>query len=97
MRTANKQRGGDFDAFLEQNGILAECEAAAVKRILAWQLEQAMRTDGISKAELSRRMHSSRAGVDRLLDTNNHSVTLKTMEKAARAVNCRLCFELKPL
>ncbi len=64
-------------------------------QVLAWQFEQAMQEMKISKTELARRMHTSRAGIDRLLNPDNPSITLQTMEKAARAVNRRLIFELK--
>jgi len=96
MNTKNPHVGGDFDSFLEGSRLLDACEAAATKRALAWQLEQAMLETEMTKAELARRMHTSRAGVDRLLNPDNPSVTLQTMEKAARALNRRLCFELKP-
>lgn len=91
----NKHIGSDFDDFLQENNLLDVCETSAVKRVLAWQLEQAMQEANITKAELARRMKTSRAGVDRLLNPDNPAVTLHTMEKAARAVNRRLSFELK--
>ncbi|MFA7232056.1 MAG: helix-turn-helix transcriptional regulator [Victivallaceae bacterium] len=95
MKKANKHIGSDFDDFLKENNILDECEASATKRVLTWQIEQAMRETNISKSELARRMHTSRAVVDRMLNPENPSITLQTMEKAARAVNRRLTFELK--
>lgn len=61
-----------------------------------WQIEEAMQEANISKAELARRMHTSRAGVDRLLNPDNPSITLQSIEKAARAVNRRVSFELTP-
>jgi DNA-binding Xre family transcriptional regulator len=96
--SGNKDRhiGGDFDDFLRGSRLLEECETAAIKRVLSWQLEQAMRDGNISKSELARRMRTSRAVVGRLLNPENPAVTLQTMEKAARSVNRRLCLELKP-
>ncbi len=95
MKKQNKHIGSSFDDFLKENNLLDECEASAVKRVLAWQFEQAMQEMKISKTELARRMHTSRAGIDRLLNPDNPSITLQTMEKAARAINRRLIFELK--
>jgi DNA-binding Xre family transcriptional regulator len=92
---SNKHLGGDFDEFLKDKGILEDCEAYAVKRVLAWQIEEIMKKDGVSKAGLARRMRTSRTCVDRLLDAKNPSVTLLTLDKAARALNKNLEFSLK--
>ena len=91
----NKHIGSDFNDFLQEQNLLDECETSTIKRVLAWQLEQAMKDSNISKAELARRMHTSRAVIARLLNPDNPALTLQTMEKAARAVNRRLYFELK--
>ena len=64
----NKHIGGDFDSFLEQENILVESEALALKRIIAFALKKAMKENNISKAETARRMHTSRMAFDRLLD-----------------------------
>lgn len=76
--------GSPFDDFLESEGILDECNAVAVKRVLAWQFQQEMEKANISKSELARRMDTSRAAVNRLLDPENPAVNLQTMERAAR-------------
>jgi len=91
----NKHIGSDFNDFLQEQNLLDDCETSAIKRELAWQLEEAMKDSNISKAELARRMHTSRAVIARLLNPDNPALTLQTMEKAARAVNRRLYFELK--
>lgn len=87
--------GSDFDDFLTEEGILAEVEAVATKRILAFQLEQAMQRCHITKKAMATKMHTSRAAVNRLLDPLNTAVTLKTMEQAAAAVGKRLCITLE--
>ena len=76
---------------------LPEVEAAAVKKVLSWQMQKAMKKNKISKIELARRMHTSRPCVDRLLDENNPSVTLLTLEKSARALNCKLALSFEPV
>ena len=82
--------GGTLDDFLEEEGLLAEAEAVAIKRVIAYQISQLMEDQRLSKAEMSRRMRTSRASVDRLLDPNNESATLITLEKAALALGKRL-------
>jgi antitoxin HicB len=86
--------GGDFDDFLRDDGLLDDAEAVAAKRLIAFQIAQEMERCHISKAELARRMHTSRPAVDRLLDSSNPSVTLSTLERAAGALGKRLKVEL---
>jgi predicted XRE-type DNA-binding protein len=82
--------GSTLDEFLEDEGLLAQAEAVAVKRALAYQMAQLMEQQRLSKAELARRMNTSRAAVDRLLDPEVGSATLTTLEKAALALGVRL-------
>jgi antitoxin HicB len=86
----DKHIGSDFDDFLEEEGILAETETAAVKRVIAFQVEKMMKEQNLSKTEMSRRMNTSRAALDRLLDPTNDAVTLQTLDRAARALGKRL-------
>lgn len=64
------------------------------KRVLARQVQQAMQEQQRSKVEMARRMHTSRAAVDRLLDPENNSVTLRILFKAATAVGRQIHLEL---
>jgi len=82
--------GSSFDSFLEQEGIREEVEAVAIKRVLAWQLEQAMRKQQKTKQAMARQLHTSRSQLDRLLDPRNVSVTLDTITRAARALGKRV-------
>jgi antitoxin HicB len=86
----NEHIGSDFDDFLQEEGILAETEAAAAKRVIAFQVEQMMKELKVSKTEMSRRMNTSRAALNRLLDPTNQAVTLQTLDRAARALGKRL-------
>lgn len=86
--------GSSFDDYLAEEGILAEVTAVAQKRVLAWQITEAMRRSRLSKVQLARRMRTSRAALDRLLDPENPSVTLSTMGRAAAALGKRLKIEL---
>ena len=82
--------GSTFDSFLELEGIREEVEAVAIKRVLAWQLEQAMRQQQKTKQAMAKQLHTSRSQLDRLLDPRNVSVTLDTITRAARALGKRV-------
>jgi antitoxin HicB len=82
--------GSNFDDFLTEEGLLEEAEAVAVKRVLAFQIKELMESQNLSKAEMARRMQTSRAALERLLDPENRSVTLNTMDKAARSLGKQL-------
>ena len=86
--------GSSLDDFLKEEGILEETRAAALKEALAWQVQKAMKKAKINKVEIARRMHTSRAALDRLLNPGNASVTLQTLCKAAWAVGRDLRIEL---
>ncbi len=89
-----KHVGTDFDSFLEEEGLLEEAEAVATKRVLAFQIAQAMEEQKLSKTAMARRMRTSRSALDRLLDPAVPSVTLLTIERAARALGRRLSVEM---
>jgi antitoxin HicB len=83
-----------LDSWLHDEGIYREVSTAVIKRVLARQLETAMQERGLSKSEMARRMHTSRAALDRLLDPENAAVTLSTLQKAAAVVGRELRLEL---
>ena len=86
----SKHIGSSFDDFLQEEGLMAESEATALKRVLAYQIRQEMELRHISKAALARMMKTSRSSVDRLLDPKNSSVTLLTLENVAVALGKKL-------
>ena len=86
--------GTNFDAFLEDEGLLEETTATAVKRVIAYQLAEKMAEDKLTKAEMARRMDTSRSALDRLLDPDNSSVTLQTLQSAVQALGGRLKIEI---
>ncbi len=94
MTKANPHLGSSFEDYLREEGTYAETTARAIKRVLARQIENAMKEEGLSKAEMARRMATSRAALDRLLDPENESVTLNTLTKAAQVVGRQIRFEL---
>ncbi len=89
-------RGSDFRDFLEEQGILGEVETRAMKQAVSLQLDRLLKEKEITKAEMAARMKTSRAAVDRLLDSSNASVTLNTLGKAARALGRKVRIELVP-
>jgi len=90
----NKHIGSSFDDFLESEHIQESSEAEAVKRVIAWKLQQAIDSKKITKSELARRMETSRSAVMRVLDPTSTGITLSTLEKAARAAGMRLKMDL---
>jgi len=90
-----KNIGSSFDNWLSEEVIREEVAATAIKRVLARQVEAAMKERKFSKAEMARRMHTSRAALDRLLDPDYDAVTLSTLSKAAAAVGRELRLELR--
>ncbi len=91
---ANPHIGSSFEDFLSEEGIYEEVSAAAVKQVVAWQLDQSRRAQGLSKSALAKRMQTSRSQVERLLDPTNTQVQLDTLQRAATALERRLVVEL---
>jgi len=89
-----KNIGSSFDSWLRDEGIYEEVTANAIKRVLARQVEAAMKEKSFSKAEMARRMRTSRAALDRLLDPDYDAITLSTLRKAAEAVGRQIRLEL---
>lgn len=89
----NRHLGSHFDDFLNKDGLLADAEAVAIKRVVAFQVAQMMKKQRLSKTDMARRMKTSRSALDRLLDPDNGSVTLQTLERAAQALGKRLRVE----
>lgn len=92
---AKKNVGSSFDDFLEEEGLLEEVTAVAVKRYIAFRLAEKMSENNLTKSEMARRMDTSRTALNRLLDPDNPSVTLQTLQNAVQALGGRLSVELK--
>ena len=89
-----KHVGSSLDSWLHEEGLYEEVTAAAIKRVLSRQIIEAMEHESLTKTEMARRMHTSRAALERLLDPDNEAVTLSTLSKAALAVGRQLRMEL---
>ncbi|HXE08236.1 MAG TPA: helix-turn-helix transcriptional regulator [Acidobacteriaceae bacterium] len=89
-----KNIGSSFDDWLREENIYEEVTAVAIKRVLARQISQKMAEQKLSKTDMARRMNTSRAALDRLLDPENDAVTLNTLAKAASAVGRQIQFQL---
>lgn len=90
----NQHWGSTLEDFLQEEGICQTAKTTAIRRVVAWQLAQAMEQQGISKTELAERMHTSRAQLDRVLKAKSN-VTIETLQRAAELVGRELHVELQ--
>lgn len=94
MKKKNPHIGSTFESWLDEEGIRQEVTGAAIKAVISLQLADAMKQRGITKSAMAERMRTSRAQLDRLLDPDNGSVTLETLQRAAKIVGRELRLEL---
>ena len=90
----NPHRGSSFEDFLKEEGILDVSNATVVKRVLAWQIAEVMRTQHLTRSAMADRMRTSRSQLERLLDPEKTGVTLETIQRAAAVVGRELRVEL---
>ena len=95
MTTKNKYLGSSFEDFLKDEGIHEEATTHAIKRVLAWQISEAMKAKRISKSEMAKRMQTSRSQLERFLDPENSKVLLETVQRAAAAIGKRVTISLE--
>ena len=86
--------GNKFDDFLKEEGIFETTTVAAIKKVLAFQIEEKMQAQRLTKTAMAQRMHNSRAALNRLLNDNDTSLTLTTLASAAAALGKRVSVEL---
>src|SRR4029078_656183 len=86
MAKSNRHIGSSLDEFLAEDGTLEDVSARAIKRVLAWQLQEGIKERGLTKAAMAKRMRTSRSALDRLLDENDTGLTIDTLTRAARAL-----------
>lgn len=86
--------GSSFDDFLQEEGLLQDAEAVAIKRVLAWQIKDAMKSQGISKQSMAKQLNTSRSQIDRLLDPEYVGIALDTVARAAHAVGKQVRVQL---
>ena len=91
---SKKHVGSNFDDFLAEEARLEEATATAVKRVIAWQIEQEMKAQKLTKTALAAKMRTSRSALNRLLDTSDTSLTLTTLASAAAALGKHVKIEL---
>ena len=83
-----------LDDFLSEEGVLEEFQATAIKEVLAWQIEQAMKSQKMSRKRLAERMGTSRTQINRLLNPTDGNVTLATLQRAAEMLGRKVRLEL---
>lgn len=89
-----KHMGSRFDDFLAEEAMLEEATAVAIKRVIAWQIAQEMQAQHMTKTALAKKMRTSRAALNRLLDENDSSLTLTTLASAAAALGKKIDLRL---
>ncbi len=89
-----KHIGSAFDDFLKEEKIYEQAQAAAIKRVIAYQIAEEMKKKKLTKTEMASRMKTSRAALERLLDPDNASITLITLERAASVLGKKLSVQL---
>jgi antitoxin HicB len=94
MKNNNPHIGSSFDDFLDEESLLAEANEIAIKRVIAWQLQQEIASKNMTKTSVAKAMGTSRAAVDRLLDPDNTSITLLTLSKAAKILGKSIKIDL---
>ena len=90
-----KYIGSNFDEFLKEENLLQESEAIAIKRVIAYALEQKIKEDNISINRLAKELETSRTAISRILNPENTSITLKTIEKVAKYLGKRIVLYFK--
>ncbi len=95
-KSKNKHRGSSFENFLKKEGLLEDIQVAALKRALALRVRDLMKQNRLTKSAMAAQMRTSRAAVHRLLDPANTSVTLATLNRAARSLGRKVKIELVP-
>jgi antitoxin HicB len=83
-----------LDDFLEEEGTRETFQAVAIKEVLAWQIAEAMKAQGLSQKRLAERMGTSRSQITRLLDPKDGNVTLVTLQRAAELLGRKVRLEL---
>ena len=86
--------GSSLDSWLEEEGLLEDATSEAIKAVLAHQLSEAMKAKGLTKKAMAEAMNTSRAQLDRLLNPENGSATLESLQRAAKAVGREIKLEL---
>jgi antitoxin HicB len=93
-KAKNPHWGSTLDDFLKEEGIHQQATTAAIKSVIAIQLDREMKKKRMTKKRLAELMHTSRAQVDRILDPDKGNVTIETLQRAAALVGRQLRFEL---
>jgi antitoxin HicB len=89
----NPHIGSSLDEFLKAEGTFEELQVQAIKEVVAWQLQEAMKKQKVSKAGLAKMLRTSRSQVNRLLDPES-DITLSSLQRAAALVGRQVRLEL---
>jgi antitoxin HicB len=95
MAKTNRHVGSSLDELLVEDKALEDVTARAMKRVLAWQVQQGMKKRGLTKVAMAKRMQTSRSALDRLLDETDTGLTIDTLARAARGLGYKVKLELE--
>jgi antitoxin HicB len=90
----NPHHGSGIDDFLKEEGVLEQFQATAIKEVISWQLQKAMKEKKLSKNKMAELMHTSRAQLDRLLDPEQGNITIETLQRAANVLGRSVRIEI---
>jgi antitoxin HicB len=93
-KARHPNEGSSLEEFLEKEGILESSTAKAIKKVIAWQLQEEMKRRKMTKTEMARLMETSRAQLNRVLNPDDSNVTLETLQRAAKVVGRTIKLEL---
>jgi antitoxin HicB len=91
----NPHFGTTLDSYLQSEGILEHTQAVALKRVIAYQLQDILKQQNLTQADLARKMHTSKAAINRLLNPDNTSVTLHTLLKAVHVLGKKISLSIE--
>jgi antitoxin HicB len=90
----NPRHSSSIDDFLKEEGVLEQFQATAIKEVISWQLQKAMKEKKLSKNKMAELMHTSRAQLDRLLDPEQGNISIETLQRAANVLGRSVRIEI---
>jgi antitoxin HicB len=93
VKRKNPRIGSSLDRLMKEDGLFDEAQTIAIKEVIAWQLQEAMNAQGLTKSRMAALMKTSRNQLDRVLSPDDGNVTLDTLSRAAAAVGRRVRLE----
>lgn len=81
--------GHNFDDFMVEQGLYDEAKELAAKKLVVLALKQEMEAQNLSKSNMAKKMHTSRAAIDHILDPGCNT-SIRTLERFASVLGKRI-------